>query len=237
MEDNSLSLLFKCKEKKTNNLVAIRVYMTQFLERVYGQEKLEFAKKNLRKEIEYMKSCDSEYSLKLIDELETPESFNIVTELWDTTLEKHLINLGGALTIKEIKDIFNKLNIGLREMSNNDIIHGDLSLKNILVKYKEDDSIIPKISEYGKKILFNEKLGLMLSETYYSAPELLIGDEYDYKVDLWSIGVILYRLYFNEFPFNGETQVAIFNDIHKKKNLKKTDNFYLDDLIKKIISC
>ena len=236
MEDNSLSLLFKCKEKKTNNLVAIRVYMTQFLERVYGQEKLEFAKKNLRKEIEYMKSCDSEYSLKLIDELETPESFNIVTELWDTTLEKHLINLGGALTIKEIKDIFNKLNIGLREMSNNDIIHGDLSLKNILVKYKEDDSIIPKISEYGKKILFNEKLGLMLSETYYSAPELLSGEKYNNKIDLWSIGIILYRLYFGEFPYKGKTQVAIYNQILSQPPLKKRGkNDLLDDLILRLL--
>lgn len=125
--------------------------MKQYMERIYGSDKLEFAKKNLRKEIEYLKTCNGEYSLKLIDELEHQDGFNIVTELWDTTLEKHLINLGGTITIKEIKEIFSKLNIGLREMYNNDIIHGDLSLKNILVKYKDDDSIIPKISEYGKK--------------------------------------------------------------------------------------
>ena len=236
MEDNSLSMLFKCKEKKKNNLVAIRVYMKQYLERVYGADKLEFAKANLRKEIEYMKSCDGEYSLKLIDQLENQDGFNIVTELWDTTLEKHVINLGGALTIKEIKEIFNKLNIGFREMSNNDIIHGDLSLKNILVKYKDDDTIIPKISEYGKKVIFNDKLGLMLSETYYSAPELLNGEKYNYKIDLWSIGVILYRLYFGEFPYKGKTQVAIYNQIISQPPLKKKGkNDLFDDLISKLL--
>ena len=195
LEDNSLGFLFKCKEKKTNNLVAIRIYLKPYLERIYGPNKLEFALNNIRKEIEYLKLCDGEYSLKLIDELEHQECFNIVTELWDTTLEKYVINLGGTLTIKEIKEIFNKLNISLRDMYNNDIIHGDLNLKNILVKYKEDDSIIPKITGYGKKILFNEKLGLMHSETYYSAPELLSGTKYNNKVDLWSIGIILYRLF------------------------------------------
>ena len=236
IEDNSLNLLIKAKEKKTNNLVAIRVYMKQYLERIYGADKLEFAKKNLRKGIEYLKSCDGEYSLKLIDELEHQDGFNIVTELCDTTLEKHLINLGGTLTIKEIKEIFSKLNIGLREMYNNDIIHGDLSLKNILVKYKEDDSIIPKIYNYGKKLFFDDKLELMHSETYYSAPELLNGDKYNNKIDLWSIGIILYRLYFGEFPYKGKTQVAIYNQIMSQAPLRKRGkNDLLDDLISRLL--
>ena len=236
MEDNSLNLLFKAKEKKTNNLVAIRVYMKQYLERIYGADKLEFAKKNLRKGIEYLKSCDGEYSLKLIDELEHQDGFNIVTELCDTTLDKHLINLGGTLTIKEIKEIFSKLNIGLREMYNNDIIHGDLSLKNILVKYKEDDTVIPKIYNYGKKLFFDDKLELMHSETYYSAPELLNGDKYNNKIDLWSIGIMLYRLYFGEFPYKGKTQVAIYNQIMNQEPLRKRGkNDLLDDLISRLL--
>lgn len=236
MEDNSLNLILKAKEKKTNNLVAIRVYMKQYLERIYGADKLEFAKKNIRKGIEYLKSCDGEYSLKLIDELEHPDGFNIVTELCDTTLEKHLINLGGTLTIKEIKEIFSKLNIGLREMYNNDIIHGDLSLKNILVKYKEDDSIIPKIYNYGKKLFFDDKLELMHSETYYSAPELLNGDKYNNKIDLWSLGIILYRLFFGEFPYKGKTQVSIYNQIMNQVPLRKRGkNDLLDDLISRLL--
>ena len=236
LEDNSLSLLFKCKEKKTNNLVAIRVYMKQYLERIYGPDKLEFAKKNIKKEIDYLKLCEGEYSLLLIDELDHQDCFNIVTELWDTTLEKHVINLGGALTIKEIKEIFSKLNIGFREMYNNDIIHGDLNLKNILVKYKEDDTIIPKISNYGRKILFNEKLGLMHCDTFYSAPELLSGEKYTHKVDLWSIGIMLYRLFFGEFPYKGKTQVAIYNQIINQVPIKKRGkNDLFDDLISKLL--
>ena len=236
LEDNSFSILFKCKEKKTNNLVAIRVYVKQFLERIYGSDKIEFAKKNIRKEIEYLKQCEGEYSLHLIEELEHQDCFNIVTELWDTTLEKHVINLGGALTVKEIKEIFGKLNIGLREMYNNDIIHGDLSLKNILVKYKEDDTIIPKITNYGRKIFFNEKLGLMHAKTYYAAPELLRGEKYTNKVDLWSIGIMLYRLFFGEYPYKGKTQVAIYNNIMNHAELKKRGkNDLLDDLISKLL--
>ena len=210
--------------------------MMQYLERIYGPDKLEFAKNNIRKELDYLKLCEGEYSLLLIDELEHQDCFNIVTELWDTTLEKHVINLGGVLTIKEIKEIFSKLNIGFREMYNNDIIHGDLNLKNILVKYKEDDIIIPKISNYGKKILFNEKLGLMHCDTYYSAPELLSGEKYNHKIDLWSIGIMLYRLFFGEFPYKGKTQVAIYNQIKNQVPIKKRgNNDIFDDLISKLL--
>lgn len=236
LEDTSLSVVLKAKEKKTNTLVAIRVYITKYLERIYGSDKLEFAKSNIRNEIEYLNICDGDYSLHIIQVLEHPDCFNIVTESWDTTLEKHVINLGGALTIKEIKEIYSKLNIGFREMYNNDIIHGDLTLKNILVKYKEDDSIIPKITGYGRKIIFNEKLGLMHSETHYAAPEVLRGEKYTYKIDLWSLGVMLYRLYFGEVPYKGKTQVAIYNQIMSQAPIKKKGkNDLFDDLISKLL--
>ena len=75
----------------------------------------------------------------------------------------------------------------------------------------------------------------MQSTSEYSAPEQLNGENLDNKVDLWSIGIILYRLYFNEFPYSGETQVALNNDIKKKKKLKICEeNFYFNDLIKQI---
>ena len=42
------------------------------------------------------------------------------------------------------------------------------------------------------------------------APEILEGNtNYDNKCDLWSIGVIIYQLYFNEFPYKGITEVML----------------------------
>ena len=46
------------------------------------------------------------------------------------------------------------------------------------------------------------------------APEILKGEEYNYKEDLWSIGIIIYRLYFGKFPFPVERQ-ALVNNIEK----------------------
>ena len=43
------------------------------------------------------------------------------------------------------------------------------------------------------------------------APEILKGEEYNYKADLWSIGIIIYRLYFGKFLFPVEKQALVNN--------------------------
>ena len=70
------------------------------------------------------------------------------------------------------------------------------------------------------------------------APEILEGEKHNVnKCDLWSIGIIIYQLYFKEYPYKGETQVAIYNQIKKfgKKILKKTKNEKLDNLIDSLL--
>ena len=71
----------------------------------------------------------------------------------------------------------------------------------------------------------------------YMAPELLEGKEYNYKVDLWSIGIIIYRLYFGKSPFPGLEKPALIKYIDKYGNrlIKKTENEELDDLIKRLL--
>ena len=226
----------KCKEAKTDNIVAVKVIDKKYLERICGQQNLDNCLDIIRQEIETLKKMNGDYSLHLIDGKETIESFYIITEIWDTNLEKYLLDKRSSLNINEIKYIFNKLNIAFKRMEENKIIHENLNMKNILIKYDKND-IIPLLSNYGKKGNLDEKLNIMQSTSQYSSPELLIGEDYDYKVDLWSIGIILYRLYFNEFPFNGETQAAIYNDIKKKKNfIQCQENYYFNDLLKKLLA-
>ena len=71
------------------------------------------------------------------------------------------------------------------------------------------------------------------------APEILKGEGeiYDNKCDLWSIGIILYQLYFKDYPYKGTTEVAIYNQIKNlgKKILKRTNNNNLNNLINSLL--
>lgn len=76
--------------------------------------------------------------------------------------------------------------------------------------------------------------GLMTTMTgtpYYTAPEVWKGDSYDFKSDIWSIGVILYELAALEPPFNSNTVPGLYNKVLKGKYERIPKN-YSDDLAK-----
>jgi serine/threonine protein kinase len=41
----------------------------------------------------------------------------------------------------------------------------------------------------------------MCGTPLYASPELLRGERYDEKIDLWAVGVMAYELYFGRGPF------------------------------------
>ena len=133
-----------------------------------------------------------------------------------------------------------QLNNTFKIMMENKIIHRDLKLENILIK-KENGQNIIKLTDYGcsKRLLSLSNYGNTagIGTVVYMAPEILKGEEYNYKADLWSIGIIIYRLYFGKFPFPGLEKQALINYIEKYGNklIKKTENGELDDLIKRLL--
>ena len=69
------------------------------------------------------------------------------------------------------------------------------------------------------------------------APEVLKGenDLIGYKSDIWSLGIIIYYMLFKEYPYNGNTEIQINQEINKKNKLKPSGNKELDDLINKML--
>ena len=232
MDEDFFGEVYKSKSIKGNELYAIKVIKKGYLMNIYGDLR-EKCFENIRKEIDCLKKITNKYSLKFIDHVETIEFFNIVFEYYNTTLEQYLIERNCGLSFKEIKLLFNKLNVAFREIVIKGIIHGDINLSNIKIKYNNYE-MIPLLSDYGQKIILNGKLTVVNSGLNFYAPELLLGEAFDNKVDLWSIGVILYSLYYNEYPYNGNNQVSMFMQIQKNK-LKKSKNNAFNDLINKLL--
>lgn len=52
---------------------------------------------------------------------------------------------------------------------------------------------------------------------YYTAPEILIGGVYNEKVDLWSLGVCVYRILSGNFPFFKDSVLGTTKMIIKGK--------------------
>lgn len=75
-----------------------------------------------------------------------------------------------------------------------------------------------KIADFG----FARHLGgVDLAETMcgsplYMAPEILLGNKYDAKADLWSVGTVLFEMISGRTPFHGENHMDLLNNIKRK---------------------
>ena len=190
------------------------------------------------KELECMQKCSCENSVKFYFNFETENNYNIIMELCDGDLNQVLSKREKGFSIEEVKRIMSQLNNAFRKLKENNLIHRDLKLLNILIKYTDESkkNFIPKLCDYGfTKELKDEKTGTLLGTLDTMAPEILKNQRYNYKVDLWSVGVIIYELLFKEVPYRGINYEQVLRKIQSKIPIKKTKDPVLDDLISKLL--
>ena len=85
-------------------------------------KKLKTNEKKFVEETEIMKIIESDNSVKLIERVETEDSFYIISELCDLSLEEYLNKRKESLSIEEIKELLIDLNKGLKVMYENKIM-------------------------------------------------------------------------------------------------------------------
>jgi calcium-dependent protein kinase len=79
-----------------------------------------------------------------------------------------------------------------------------------------NDSIIKlidfglSISFFDKKEMKTRKLKTFCGTSYYMAPEVVKGEEYNYLCDMWSAGVILFIMLSGEPPFFEEEDEKVY---------------------------
>jgi serine/threonine protein kinase len=96
---------------------------------------------------------------------------------------------------------------GLVFLHKRDIIHRDFKAQNILID-REHGVWVPKITDFGLSRAFltedsvhNSAIAMSYA---YAAPEQLRGEKISKKVDIWAMGVLIYRIVAGELPFQVE---------------------------------
>ena len=89
------------------------------------------------------------------------------------------------------------------------VVHRDLKPANLMIT----ESGAVKIMDFGiARVLGTEHFthgGYMMGTPAYMAPEQVLGREIDGRSDVYSIGVVLYRLLTGRLPFNADTAISM----------------------------
>ncbi|XP_075686076.1 serine/threonine-protein kinase 17B isoform X2 [Rhinoderma darwinii] len=92
---------------------------------------------------------------------------------------------------------------GVQFLHENNVVHLDLKLQNILLSRLEPPRDI-KIVDFGmSRKIGNSEIREIMGTTDYLAPEILNYEPITTSTDIWSIGVICYMLLTGESPFAG----------------------------------
>lgn len=230
-------LLAENIKNKDNSNVAIktinRIDKTRLITKTYLSHTTK-----IKREIQIMKECNHPNVVKLyqvIDDLKYDKILLVLEYCpfgeidWKKYNHYHeKYHKTNGITINKIlRDVVN----GLEYLHNyKKIIHRDLKPSNLLIS--TDRTI--KISDFGVSLIRennandDKELGKSMGTPAFFAPELcqfvnnrlsMINDTFNAKnninskIDLWSLGVVLYCLIYNDLPFNGFNEFGLFKNI------------------------
>ena len=149
--------------------------------------------------------------MRIIELIEDEENFFVISEvLKGGELFDRLISLK-SFTEGQAAYLTMQIMEGLNYMHQQHITHRDLKPENILLCEEHPDCLDIRIADLGfaRKFEPGERMDLALGTPLYMAPEMICHQLYDQRVDVWSLGCIVYQLLCGHTPFEAETQEEI----------------------------
>lgn len=159
-------------------------------------------------EAKIMKSLKHPCVVQMNDIIDTPDSVFIMLELMHGGDLLTRIQRCSYLSEDLSKLSFYQICHAIKYLHDRNVTHRDLKPDNILLATKDDETLV-KVSDFGlsKLVQNNSVMKTLCGTPLYVAPEVLQTNgrgEYSEKVDVWSLGVVLFTCLSGTLPFANE---------------------------------
>jgi ABC-type oligopeptide transport system substrate-binding subunit len=144
--------------------------------------------------------------ISVFDAGEADGSPYIVMEL----VEGHNLHDRPPGEVREVVRIAGQICAALEHAHAQGIVHRDLKPENIVI----GQDGIARLMDFGIARSMASRVtqeGHIVGTVFYLAPELALGQEFDGRADLYSLGVMLYELTTGELPFTHDDPVAVIS--------------------------
>ena len=145
---------------------------------------------NLKKYIQELKFCPSSYNIDTILKL----ALQLIEGI-------HILHKFGIIH-RDIKTT--NLMVEINSPIKKSIISNSFGTNDIQITYEDMSDVTLKIIDFGlsEVIGINETSNAPYGSLSFKAPELILHKDYNFKVDVWAMGVSLYYVVYKMLPFD-----------------------------------
>jgi len=199
--EGGMGVVYKAEDTKLEREVALK-----FLPNHLTDD--EEALNKLLKEAKAASKINHNNVCTIYDIKEHEDTQYIVMEYVEGETLKNKIKTA-PLSLSEAVEYSLQICNALKSAHDKDIIHRDIKSENIMINM---DNVI-KVMDFGLARIKDEakitKTSTTAGTIAYMAPEQIKGEDIDHRVDIWSLGVVLYEMLTDKFPFKGEYEAAM----------------------------
>ena len=202
----SFGRVYLVTHKITKKKYALKVINKRKLIQAYGNCKL------IYNEIEIQSKLNHRNIIRLYTKKETDDEIQILLEYAENGNLFNLIQKENGLDESKAFLYFIQIVNAVNFLHQNNIIHRDIKPENIL--FGENNLL--KLCDFGwaKEINVNNRI-TFCGTMEYMAPEIVGSENYDFSVDIWSLGILLYELIMGHSPFRSQKDRNIVTNIKK----------------------
>ncbi|XP_016103149.1 serine/threonine-protein kinase 10 isoform X1 [Sinocyclocheilus grahami] len=210
--DGAFGKVYKAQNKETGALAAAKVIETK------SEEELE----DYMVEIDILASCNHQYIVKLLDAFFYDNKLSIMIEFCPGgAVDATMLELDRGLEEPQIRVVCKQMLEALQYLHSMKIIHRDLKAGNILLTLDGDI----KLADFGvsaKNTKTLQRRDSFIGTPYWMAPEVVMCETmkdapYDYKADIWSLGITLIELAQIEPPHHELNPMRVLLKIAKSE--------------------
>lgn len=169
--------VYKAMDKRNGALVALKIMP------------LETESGSLEREVAILKQCKSPYIVNFHGSFEKEGNIWLAMEYCGAGSIQDLIKVTGeCMDERQCGVILRESLKGLHYLHSQKLIHRDVKAGNVLVNHKGQC----KLADFGVSAQLKDtidKRKTVIGTPYWMAPEVFKDNKYDYKADVWSLGV------------------------------------------------
>ena len=204
--------MYQCQHKETLEVFACKVINLLQL--------TENESEYLREEIQIERLMSHNYVVQMVEVYKNEKQMHIVMEQVGGGDLLNYIQSKPEINEAELSLIMRQLIEAIAYLEKSGIVHRDLKPENIMIETDLLNSEIHqiKITDFGlsKINIPNEQMTESCGTPAYVAPEILMKQGYNQKVDIWAAGIIFYYLIRKQLPFKASDRMKTFEPILNK---------------------